>query len=99
MAGFFRFIDIKSRSAFAQARVHEPERVSNNKESQAEFSESVCALFDTLAAQGIPVNEAIKRTNLTLKAQGNVWATYSVCVDVLRTAGRFRKSKSKKKGD
>jgi len=99
MTGFFRFIDIKSRAAESVARIHEPERVQSTLKAQAEFSESVCALYDTLICEGIPSTEAIKRTNLTLKAKGEVWATYATVTEVLRKAGRLRKPKSKKKGD
>lgn len=98
MSGLFRCIDIKERSAASQEKTVEPDRIAENKKAVAEFTETVCALFDTLISCGIPVNEAVKRTNMTLKAQGNVWSTYSVVMDTLRAAGRFRKSKSKKKG-
>lgn len=99
MTGLFRCIDVKARSAVAVEKSYDPDRIFERKQAAASFSETVCALFDSLIHEGMTVNEAIKRTNLTLKAQGNVWTTYGICTDILRKEGRFRKPKSKKKGD
>ena len=96
LSGFFRCIDIKSRSAVAQNKVHDPALRDQVEQNQAEFRETVCRIFDELTGQGLEVKEAVKRTNSALKDQGHPWATHGIVSQVLRSMGRFRKLKEKK---
>lgn len=91
LSGFFRCIDIKARSAVAQGKVHDPARRAQVEQSQAEFRETVCTIFDSMVAAGLEIKEAVRRTNLTLKEQKHPWATHDIVSQVLRSTGRFRK--------
>lgn len=92
MAGFFRFIDIKSRSAMSQAKAHDPGRRLAVEKSQADFQDQVCALFDDFTRQGHDRKTAVRLTNSALKGQNHPWASYETITQVLRSSGRFRKS-------
>jgi hypothetical protein len=60
---------------------------------QVEFRQEVCALFDMFRGQGHDAIEATKRSNFALKARKHPWASYDVIAKVLRSEGRFRKSR------
>lgn len=96
MTGFFRFIDIKARSASAVAKVHDPAQREKVEVMQKDFHKEVCEIFDGLIGQGLDVKEAVKRTNSTLKASGSPWATFETVQKVLRSEGRFRRRKGAK---
>lgn len=93
MALVFRSIDVKSKSAQAQAKIHDPEEIGKREQNHAEFVQVVCSLFDQFTSQGCTVNEAVKRTNSTLKAQSHPWACYDTVLNVLRKERRFRRRK------
>ncbi|RNC68574.1 MAG: hypothetical protein ED859_09670 [Desulfuromonadales bacterium] len=93
MAGFFRLVDIKARSASAVVKAHDPARREKVEATHAEFRQEVCEIFDGLRGQGLDVKEAVKRTNSTLKARNHPWATFEVVQKVLRSTGRFRRQK------
>jgi hypothetical protein len=89
--GFMRVVDIKSRSAVAQAKVVEPGAREKRDRLQADFEQEVCTVFDGFILQGIEKKEAVKLTNSALKAKGSPWSTYEVVKTTLSAAGRFRK--------
>jgi hypothetical protein len=91
MHGFFRFIDIKAKSAVAEKKAVEPSAIAEARERREAFTERVCSVFDALRGQGVELKEAISRTNTALKAENCPWATYETVVGVLRASGRFRK--------
>jgi len=93
MALVFRSIEVKSLSAKAQAKIHDPEEIGKRDQNHAEFVQVVCTLFDQFTSQGCTVNEAVKRTNSTLKAQSHPWACYDTVLNVLRKERRFRRQK------
>lgn len=93
MSLVFRSIEIKSRSAKAQAKAHDPAEIEQRVVNHREFVLQVCSLFDQFTSQGCTVNEAVKRTNLTLKAQSHPWACYDTVLNVLRKERRFRRQK------
>ncbi|AJE04862.1 hypothetical protein [Geobacter pickeringii] len=95
LCGFMRAVDVKSRSASAQARAMDPAKIKERDQRQADFREEVCTLFDSFTAQGMERKEAVKRTNSALKASGSPWASYDVVLSVLRSCGRLRKVKSR----
>jgi hypothetical protein len=91
MSGFFRFIDVKARSAFAQGKTVDPAEVEKRERLQTDFRQECCSLFNGIISQGQTVKDAAKNTNHALKVKNHVWATYEVVASVLRSAGRFRK--------
>lgn len=93
MAGFFRFVDIKARSASAVVKAHDPAQRAEVERLQAAFRDEVCEIFDGFRVQGLDVKEAVKRTNSTLKARQHPWATFETVQKVLRSEGRFRRQK------
>lgn len=93
LTGFFRCINVKAMSKAAQVKCLDPAEILARKERQDDFQSACCSVFDDLISQGVSVKDAIKRTNSTLKAQGNPWATYEVVSSVLRSAKRLRKKK------
>ncbi|ANA40300.1 hypothetical protein [Geobacter anodireducens] len=97
MAGFFRFVDIKARSASAIVKAHDPAELEKVEVMQKDFHKEVCEIFDQLTADGVEVKEAVRRTNSALKASGSPWATYETISSVLRSAGRFRRRKGVKR--
>jgi hypothetical protein len=99
MTVFFRVLDIKSRSAAAQAKVHSSEEVGKVADLQAAFREEVLSLFDGFVSQGLDAKEAVKRSNFALKAQNNPWATYETVLSVVRAAGRLRKKRGRPHGN
>jgi len=92
MHGFFRFMDIKARSAVASRKAVDPSTIAEAKDRQTAFKEKVCSIFDAFRGQGVELKEAISRTNDTLKAEKSPWASYEIVVGVLRSSGRFRKA-------
>jgi hypothetical protein len=93
MVGFFRVLDIKSRSAAAESRCIDPEVIEKRKKASREYTETVCSLFDGFVAEGRSMNDSIKLTNSALKAENHPWATYGLVSGTLRTAGKLRKNK------
>jgi hypothetical protein len=92
MHGFFRFIDIKAKTAVATRRAVDPGAIAEAEDRHKAFKERVCSVFDAFRGQGIDPKEAISRTNAALKAENCPWATYENVTGVLRASGRFRKS-------
>lgn len=93
MAGFFRLVDIKARSANAQVKAHDPAQREKVDSLHADFRQEVCEIYDGLIGQGVETKEAVKRTNSTLKARNHPWASFETVQKVLRSAGRFRRQK------
>ncbi len=93
MCGFFHFIDIKARSAVAIDKAVNSADLGKRQEEQDRFSLHVCNLFDSFTGQGHDTKQAVKLTNSALKTEKHPWANYATVLDVLRAAGRFRKSK------
>lgn len=93
MAGFFRFVDIKARSASAIVKAHDPAEREQLEVIRKDFHKEVCDIFDGFIGQGLDVKEAVKRTNSTLKAKKHPWATFETVQKVLRSEGRFRRQK------
>ncbi len=91
--GFFRCLDIKSRSASAQAKTNDPAEKEKRERLQADFLAEVCTLFDGFNSQGHEAKEAIKLTNKALKDKNHPWANHETVSSVLRSAGRFRKGR------
>ena len=90
LTGLFRCINIKSRAASAHAKCVDPADVLRREGQQEKFRQEVLSVFDGLIGQGVTLKDAVKRTNLSLKAQGNPWATYDIVQTILRASGRFR---------
>lgn len=93
MTGFFRIMDLKARSAAAQADCVDPVAIAARNDSKRKYVEQVCSVFDDFIASGHSLNDAVKRTNLALKTQNHPWATYSLVSSVLRSEGKLRKNK------
>lgn len=93
MAGFFRFVDIKARSASAIVKAHDPAEREQVEVMQKDFHKEVCEIYDGLRGQGLDMKEATKRTNSALKAKKHPWATFETVQKVLRSEGRFRRQK------
>jgi hypothetical protein len=98
MAGFFRFIDIKTRSASAQAKAGNVDLDETARRDRVgeEFSVQVCAIYDELISQAVTPLEAVRRTNSALKERKHPWATYDTIQRVLRSSGRFKKPRAAK---
>lgn len=95
MTGFFRVMEIKTRSASASARSIDPVEIDARERSKREYSEMVCSVFDSFVAAGNSLNESVKLTNSTMKAKKHPWATYGLISSVLRSEGKLRKNKQK----
>ena len=91
MAGFFRCIDVKARSAVAIEKAVSMVDHEERQRVRDEYSSKVCDLFDDFLGQGHDVKASVRLTNSALKAQGHPWATHNLVTDALRAAGRFRK--------
>jgi hypothetical protein len=96
LVGLVRVIDVKSRAAIAQkkAAMVDPAELKKREDRQAAFRKRVCSLFDDFIAEGLEVNDAVKRTNQALKAKNHPWATYEMVKSTLRASGRFRKKQA-----
>ena len=95
--GLFRFMDNKARiTALGSAPVDLSE-LEQQKQFQKNFQSKVCTLFDGFTGQGLARNEAVKRTNVALKAEKHPWANHATVSDVLRASGRFKKAKTGKR--
>jgi hypothetical protein len=99
LGGFFRVVNIKSRSSRASLKAHDLDEISDRDERIRLFRSEVCTLFEGFINQGCDKNEAIKRTNSSLKAQSNPWASWQVVENVLRSEGCLRKSGHMKGGE
>ncbi len=95
--GFFRQIDIKAGHANSQSRTLDPQEVERRHQLQEDYRTEVCSLFDEFTRQGLPSNEAVKKTNAAMKKRNHPWATHDLITSALRSEGRFRKKKSRSK--
>lgn len=93
MSGLFRCSDRKARLKLSSQRVLDADQHAKNKADRKAYSERICALFDDFIGQGLTRNEAISRTNSSLKEQKHPWASYDLVKQTLRDSGRFRKQK------
>jgi len=95
MAGFFRCLDIKAKTASAVEKAHSPEEVGRVNRLQDDFKKKVLDLYDGFITQCIDSKEAVKRANHALKAEKHPWATYEVVLGVVRAAGRLRRKRGR----
>lgn len=99
MIGFFRVMDRKSQVASSNSRWIDPKAVEAREKVRKDFINTACSLFDGFVAEGLSMNDAVKRTNSALKAQKHPWATsYGVVSSTLRAEGKLRKTKRVKPG-
>lgn len=91
MAGLFRCSDRKARLKQAANKPLDTAKLEQDEKYKQAFSDQVCTLFDAFIAQGLTRNEAISRTNSTLKEQKHPWASYDTIQQTLRKNLRFRK--------
>ncbi|KAA0895180.1 hypothetical protein [Oryzomonas rubra] len=94
MTGFFRVMDHRARVASAQHKTIDPVAIAERENFKADFINEVCTIFDGFTGQGLSVKEALKQTNLALKAVSHPWATYDTIQRTLRAKGRFRGKKT-----
>ncbi len=99
MGGFFRIVNGKARSSSAAIKTHDLDKIAEREEFANARRLEVCAIFDDLMERGHSMNESIKLTNIALKAGNNPWASRYMVENVLRSAGRLRKSRSGKGGN
>lgn len=92
-AGLFRASSHKAKIKQASSEPLDAAQVEQHGKDRQTFSDQVCTLFDAFIAQGLTRNEAISRTNSTLKEQKHPWASYHIIQDTLRSHKRFRKGK------
>lgn len=90
-AGLFRASSHKARIKQTSSEPLDATELEKHGKAQQVFAEKVCTLFDAFIAQGLTRNEAISRSNLTLKEQKHPWASYHIIQDILRRNLRFRK--------
>ena len=98
MGGFFRFVDNRRKSTEASARVLDLDRLAERDRVKQSFQSEVCSLYDKYVGKGYSRSEAVKAVNRTLKAQNNPWANLYMIENVLRSAGRFKRSCNGKEG-
>ena len=92
LAGFFRFVDLKAKTASAQCKALHPFERQKAERLQSEFKDLVCSVFDEFIEQGRNRKDAVKLTNQALKTQKHPWATYEVVLGVIRATGRLRRN-------
>ena len=99
MGGFFRAVNNRARSVVAEQRLYDLDQIQAQQAANSGFRNEVCTLFDDFIHQGLTRNEAIKRVNSTLKGQNSPWASWDIITSVLRSEGRFRRSKGVRGGE
>lgn len=87
---FFRFLELKSRSAKAEAKVYDPVELERREKFNDDFVKDVLEAYDGFIAQGYPVKRSISLSNSVLKAKKHPWATYDLVFSTLRENGRFK---------
>jgi len=87
----FKFSQIKTKHLKAIKKPVDLTELAEREKFANDFQKTACEIFDGLIKQGIPAKEAIKRTNAAMKERNHPHATYSIILDVLRTAGRLKK--------
>jgi hypothetical protein len=92
-AGLFRASAHKAKIKQASSEPLDPLKLEQDRIYRQAFSDQVCSLFDGFIAQGLTRNEAISRTNSSLKEQKHPWASYDIVVNTLRHNRRFRKGR------
>ncbi len=93
----FKFMDMKVKTAAVvenvRKRMVDPVAKADADQARKEFTAEACSLFDSFVSQGHATSEAIRRTNLALKAKSHPWASYEIVRKLIGTTGRFRKKK------
>ena len=74
---FFRFLELKSRSAKAEAKVYDPVELERREKFNDDFVKDVLEAYDGFIAQGYPVKRSISLSNSALKAKNHPWAALS----------------------
>ncbi|SEA48433.1 hypothetical protein SAMN05660420_02248 [Desulfuromusa kysingii] len=92
-AGLFRSAGHKAKIKQASSKPVDPVELEQQAKYRQDFSNQVCILFDGFIEEGLTRNEAISRTNSTLKEQKHPWASYDLVHQTLRENLRFRKGR------
>lgn len=95
LGGLVRCIDIKSRSAAAQSKMHDLYAREDADSQLAAYKSNVVRRYEGYIADGCDPVEATKRTNASFKCEGHPWASFEVTKGILREAGKFRKRAKK----